>query len=266
MQGDADQAALARGVDRDGRERRRQQRAVLDHARMAPPCWVTKMRPSGACANAVALVRPVIQLSLRVKPLGCGHAAAELDQRRRPGRDVARGVARPRAQHVLAAGVEAGVERDGIRRAGVDGAEVTPSVWNSTPVTGDVVAGRGGDRDHAEQQAGAAVGRRGRSVAVGTCPGRRCIADRAAAAATAARRARPGRGRGRLRSVGSVRAVHVRDRARRRYARPHAPGTVDGLLHGAAAVAAPGRNTAAGRRCSARRRGDAAAPSRFRAR
>ena len=39
--------------------------------RKAPPCSATNMRPSGAWANAVALFRPVTQLSLRVKPLGC---------------------------------------------------------------------------------------------------------------------------------------------------------------------------------------------------
>ncbi len=39
--------------------------------RMEPSCWVTKIRPSGACANAAEAVRPVIQASLTVKPLGC---------------------------------------------------------------------------------------------------------------------------------------------------------------------------------------------------
>jgi hypothetical protein len=39
--------------------------------RIAPSCWVTKIRPSGACANAVEPARPVIQASSRVKPLGC---------------------------------------------------------------------------------------------------------------------------------------------------------------------------------------------------
>jgi hypothetical protein len=39
--------------------------------RNEPPCSAMKRRPSGACANAVALVRPTTQLSSRVKPLGC---------------------------------------------------------------------------------------------------------------------------------------------------------------------------------------------------
>ena len=39
--------------------------------RIAPPCSATKIRPSAACANAVALARPVTQASLRSKPLGC---------------------------------------------------------------------------------------------------------------------------------------------------------------------------------------------------
>ena len=39
--------------------------------RSVPPCSATKRRPSGAWAKAVALLRPVAQASLRVKPLGC---------------------------------------------------------------------------------------------------------------------------------------------------------------------------------------------------
>jgi hypothetical protein len=38
--------------------------------RIAPPCSATKIRPSPACANAVALDRPVTQVSSRVNPLG----------------------------------------------------------------------------------------------------------------------------------------------------------------------------------------------------
>ena len=45
-------------------------RAPFLTTRIAPPCWATKIRPSAACANAVALESPVIQVSLRVKPLG----------------------------------------------------------------------------------------------------------------------------------------------------------------------------------------------------
>ena len=161
--------------------------------RMEPSCWLTKIRPSGACANAVEAVRPVIQASLTVKPLGCAHAADELHQRRRPVGDVPRGVARPRPQHVLAAGVEAGVEGDGIRRGGVDGAEGHAVDLELDAGHGDVVAGRGGDRDRAGQ-AGGAVFRRGQRrrrhglpSAVHCRPSRRRRHRR--------RRAQPGRGR-----------------------------------------------------------------------
>jgi hypothetical protein len=46
--------------------------------RSVPPCSATKSRPSGACANAVALARPVIHASLRVKPAGCVTAPPKL--------------------------------------------------------------------------------------------------------------------------------------------------------------------------------------------
>ena len=108
--------------------------------RSVPPCSAMKRRPSGACANAVALVRPVSHDSLRVKPFGARRRAAELDRRGRPGRDVARGVGGARAQHVLAGRIEAGVERRAVRRGGVGGAERGPSIWNSTLATATLSA------------------------------------------------------------------------------------------------------------------------------
>ena len=136
--------------------------------RIEPSCWVTKIRPSGACANAVERREAGDPGLVAGEAARLRHAAAELNQRRRPGGDVARGVARPRPQHVLAAGVEAGVEGDGIRRGGVDGAEGHAVDLELDAGHGDVVAGRGGDRDHADQAGERSAG--AVSVAVGTGP------------------------------------------------------------------------------------------------
>ena len=38
--------------------------------RKVPPCSATKSRPSGACANAVAFVRPATHAWFNVKPFG----------------------------------------------------------------------------------------------------------------------------------------------------------------------------------------------------
>ena len=133
-------------------------RAPFLMTRIAPPCWATKIRPSAACANAVALDRPVDPGLVAGEAARLRDAAAELHQRRRPGGDVARGVARPRPQHVLAAGVEAGVDGGGVRRGGVDRAEGQAVDLELDRGHADVVAGRGREREHAGQ-AGGEVGR-----------------------------------------------------------------------------------------------------------
>ena len=151
-------------IDRHRRERRRQQGAVLDHADRAALLGdedpaVGRLRERGRARQAGD---PGLVAGEAAR---LGHAAAELHQRRRPGRDVARGVARARPQHVLAAGVEAGVDGGGIRRGGVGGADGHAVDLELDAGHGDVVAGGRGDATMPVRPVGE-VGRRV-SVAVG---------------------------------------------------------------------------------------------------
>ena len=148
MQGDADQSALAGRVDGDGRERRRQQRAVLDDAQRPAllgdeetPVGRLRERGRARQADDPALVaREAARLRRR---------AADLDQRGRPRRDVARGVGGARAHDVLAARIAAGVERRRIRRARVGGADRDAVDLELDAGDGDVVGRRRGDGDGA---------------------------------------------------------------------------------------------------------------------
>ena len=148
MQGDADQSALARRVDRDGRERRRQQRAVLDDAQRPAllgdeETSVGRLRERGRARQAgdPALVAR--------EAAGLRRRAADLDERGRPRRDVARGVGRASANDVLAARKKTRVERRAIRRAGVRGAERNAVDLKLDAGDRDVVGRRRGDGDDA---------------------------------------------------------------------------------------------------------------------
>ena len=170
--------------------------------RIEPSCWVTKIRPSGACANAVERRETGDPGLVAGEAARLRGTAGELHQRRRPVRDVARSVARPRPQHVLAAGVEAGVDGGGIRRGGVDGADGHAVDLELDAGHGDVVAGRGGDRRPC--RSGRRRGRPARSAspsagippAADRRPSRRRRRHR--------RRAQPGRGRAGCEATGSL--------------------------------------------------------------
>ena len=153
MQGDADQAALAGRVDRDGRERRRQQRAVLDDAQRPallgdeePPVGRLRERGRARQADDPALVaREAARLRRRCRRSGParvdhGETLPEVSVAR------ARSTCWPR-------GIEAGVERRRIRRARVGGADRDAVDLELDARDGDVVGRRRGDGDRAGEAA-----------------------------------------------------------------------------------------------------------------
>ena len=135
MQGDADQAALAGRIDRDGRERRRQQRAVLDDAQ----------RPAllGDEEAAVGRLRERGRARQADDPALVAREAARLRRRcRRPGPAPSPMARRcPRCRSRARAG-RAGRPDRGSCRASSHTARscrrapiATPSIWNSTLAT-----------------------------------------------------------------------------------------------------------------------------------